>query len=129
MQSQQPILVTGGARFIESNFVFDWLEHEVDPVVNLNLITYAGNRASLASVEGDPRYRPIHGSVTDRPLLDAATSIQTIEPPQGLKVACPEETAFQQGFIQRRELQALADVLGKSNCGDYLPRILTERVY
>ena len=62
-------------------------------------------------------------------LLDAANFIQTIEHRQGLKVACPEEIAFRQGYISAAQLEALADGLGKSSYGDYLRRILTERVY
>ena len=62
-------------------------------------------------------------------LLDAANFIQTIEHRQGLKVACPEEIAFRLGYITDRQLEALADGLGKSSYGDYLRRILTERVY
>ena len=62
-------------------------------------------------------------------LLDAANFIQTIEHRQGLKVACPEEIAFRQGYITARQLEALADALGKSSYGDYLRRILTEKVY
>ena len=62
-------------------------------------------------------------------LLDAANFIQTIEHRQGLKVACPEEIAFRQGYISARQLEALADGLGKSSYAEYLRRILTEKVY
>ena len=41
------ILVTGGAGFIGSNFVLDWLAHSDEPVVNLDLLTYAGNLDNL----------------------------------------------------------------------------------
>lgn len=44
-----PILVTGGAGFIGSNFVLDWLAAGLGPVVNLDKLTYAGNPANLAS--------------------------------------------------------------------------------
>ena len=62
-------------------------------------------------------------------LLDAANFIQTIEHRQGLKVACPEEIAFRQGYISAGQLEALADRLGRSSYGEYLRRILTEQVY
>ena len=62
-------------------------------------------------------------------LLDAANFIQTIEHRQGLKVACPEEIAFRLGYISAEALEAQADRLGKSSYGDYLRRILTERLY
>ncbi|MDP9171356.1 MAG: GDP-mannose 4,6-dehydratase, partial [Acidobacteriota bacterium] len=56
-----PILVTGGAGFIGSNFVLDWLAHEQSPLVNLDSLTYAGNPQNLASVAADPRYTFVHG--------------------------------------------------------------------
>ena len=46
------ILVTGGAGFIGSNFVLDWLAAGDEPVVNLDKLTYAGNRQNLASLAG-----------------------------------------------------------------------------
>ena len=65
------ILVTGGAGFIGSNFVLDWLAGSSEPVLNLDALTYAGNRANLASLEGDARHVFVHGDIGDRPLLDA----------------------------------------------------------
>ena len=62
-------------------------------------------------------------------LLDASNFIQTIEHRQGLKVACPEEIAYRQGYITATELQTLADSMGKSTYGEYLVRILEETVY
>ncbi|GAC1420995.1 MAG: glucose-1-phosphate thymidylyltransferase RfbA [Acidobacteriaceae bacterium] len=62
-------------------------------------------------------------------LLDASMFIQTIEKRQGLKVACPEEIAYRQGYIDRAQLAALAARLGKSTYGDYLKRVLEEPVY
>ena len=70
LQSQQPILVTGGAGFIGSNFILDWLEHETAPVCNLDLLTYAGNQANLASAAHDQRYRLVRGDIADRALID-----------------------------------------------------------
>jgi len=62
-------------------------------------------------------------------LLEASHFIETIERRQGLKVACPEEIAFRQGFIDARQLAELAKQLGKSGYGEYLARILTERLF
>ncbi len=62
-------------------------------------------------------------------LLDASNFIQTIELRQGLKVACPEEIAYRQGYISAEALQALATKLGKSTYAQYLHRILRETVY
>lgn len=64
------ILVTGGAGFIGSNFVLDWLMRCDEPLINLDALTYAGNLANLASVQSDPRHIFVHGNICDRPLLD-----------------------------------------------------------
>jgi glucose-1-phosphate thymidylyltransferase len=62
-------------------------------------------------------------------LLEASQFIHTIEQRQGLKVACLEEIAYRQGFIDEAQLHALATRLGKSTYGDYLKRIIEEKVY
>jgi dTDP-glucose 4,6-dehydratase len=64
------ILVTGGAGFIGSNFVLDWLAQSDEPVVNLDALTYAGNLGNLASLQGDARHVFVHGDITDRALVD-----------------------------------------------------------
>jgi len=63
------ILITGGAGFIGSNFVHNWLVHESAPLINLDALTYAGNLANLESVSNHPRYTFIHGDITDRSLV------------------------------------------------------------
>ena len=63
------ILVTGGAGFIGSNFVRQWLAEEQGEVVNLDKLTYAGNLDSLADVAGDPRYHFVEGDIGDGPLV------------------------------------------------------------
>jgi dTDP-glucose 4,6-dehydratase len=65
----QPILVTGGAGFIGSNFVLGWLRAEGSPVVNLDKLTYAGNLRNLDALEGDPRHIFVRGDIGDRKLL------------------------------------------------------------
>ncbi|MBP6900798.1 MAG: dTDP-glucose 4,6-dehydratase [Burkholderiaceae bacterium] len=65
------ILVTGGAGFIGSNFVLDWLAGSGETVVNLDALTYAGNRANLASLDGDARHVFVHGDICDRALVDS----------------------------------------------------------
>jgi dTDP-glucose 4,6-dehydratase len=50
------ILATGGAGFIGSNFVLDWIANEDEPVLNLDKLTYAGNLANLASLAGEARH-------------------------------------------------------------------------
>jgi len=66
---------------------------------------------------------------THESLLEAAHFIETIEKRQGLKVACPEEIAFRQGYISARQLRALAAPLAKSGYGEYLLRVLSEKVF
>ena len=63
------ILVTGAAGFIGSNFVLDWLEQSNEPVVNLDLLTYAGNLENLKELEGDPRHQFVRGNIGDRNLV------------------------------------------------------------
>ena len=65
------LLVTGGAGFIGSNFVLDWLKASDEPVVNLDALTYAGNLANLASLAGDARHHFVKGDIGDRALLDS----------------------------------------------------------
>jgi glucose-1-phosphate thymidylyltransferase len=57
-------------------------------------------------------------------LLQASQFVQTLEQRQGLKVACLEEIAYSRGFIDRKQLERLADEHGKSPYGDYLKRVL-----
>jgi dTDP-glucose 4,6-dehydratase len=63
------ILVTGGAGFIGSNFVLDWLAQSDERVVNLDKLTYAGNLSNLESLQGDARHVFVRGDVADAPLL------------------------------------------------------------
>ena len=61
-------------------------------------------------------------------LLDAGQFIATLERRQGLKIACPEEIAFRNGFITAEQLEKLARPLAKSGYGQYLQRLLTEAI-
>ncbi|MBK7005424.1 MAG: dTDP-glucose 4,6-dehydratase [Burkholderiales bacterium] len=65
------ILVTGGAGFIGSNFVLDWLAASHETVVNLDKLTYAGNLHNLAAVAGDPRHVFVHGDFGDTALVNS----------------------------------------------------------
>jgi len=65
------ILVTGGAGFIGSNFVLDWLANpHAEPVVNLDKLTYAGNLANLEAVQNDTRHHFVQGDVGDVVLIE-----------------------------------------------------------
>ncbi|HTL14422.1 MAG TPA: GDP-mannose 4,6-dehydratase, partial [Thermomonas sp.] len=61
-------LVTGGAGFIGGNFVLDAVARGIR-VVNLDALTYAGNRDTLASIEHDPNHVFVHGDIGDRALV------------------------------------------------------------
>ena len=65
------ILVTGGAGFIGSNFVLDWISAGLGPIVNVDKLTYAASPESLASVATEPRYDFVQADVCDRATIDA----------------------------------------------------------
>ena len=66
---------------------------------------------------------------THEALLEAAHFIETIERRQGLKIACPEEIAYRMGFINAAQIEALARPLEKSGYGEYLRRVLSDRIF
>src|SRR3569833_4322079 len=70
--SKDTILVTGGAGFIGSNFVLRWIEEIGTPVVNLDLLTYAGNAANLASLKDDSRHQLVRADICDAEAVAAA---------------------------------------------------------
>ena len=82
-----------------------------------------GRAAELAAT-----LQPWLDTGTHDSLLEASQFIQTLEKRQGLKVACPEEIAWRQGWIDEAALTALADSLGRSGYGEYLRAILRERL-
>ena len=70
LNDSSPILVTGGAGFIGSNFVLDWLALVGSPLVNIDKLTYAGNLQNLLSVADHPAYHFEQGDICDQPFLD-----------------------------------------------------------
>jgi glucose-1-phosphate thymidylyltransferase len=66
---------------------------------------------------------------THESLLEAGQFIATIENRQGLKIACPEEIAYRKGYIDAAQLQALAQPLKKNGYGQYLLRLLNDKVF
>ncbi|CAB3678318.1 dTDP-glucose 4,6-dehydratase [Achromobacter deleyi] len=63
------IIVTGGAGFIGSNFVLDWLAKHDESVITLDKLTYAGNPSNLASLNNDPRHQLVQGDIGDGALV------------------------------------------------------------
>ena len=63
------ILVTGGAGFIGANFVLDWLAQSDGAIINLDVLTYAGNLQSLASLGADTRHIFVQGNIGDSTLV------------------------------------------------------------
>jgi dTDP-glucose 4,6-dehydratase len=59
------IIVTGGAGFIGSNFILDWLEQSSEHIVNIDKLTYAGNMGNLSAIENDERHVFAHGDICD----------------------------------------------------------------
>ncbi len=69
------LLVTGGAGFIGSNFIHYWLaKYPADEIINLDLLTYAGNPDNLKDIENDARYEFVHGDITDASLVASLVS-------------------------------------------------------
>ena len=66
---RKTILVTGGAGFIGSNFLLQWMERENAAVVNLDKLTYAGNPRNLERISSNPRYSFVYGDIADRELV------------------------------------------------------------
>jgi dTDP-glucose 4,6-dehydratase len=66
------LLVTGGAGFIGTNFVYYWLnKYPNDNITVLDALTYAGNRQNLAEAEKNPKFTFIHGNILDQPLVES----------------------------------------------------------
>ena len=72
------IIVTGGAGFIGSNFIREWLAGSQEPVINLDKLTYAGNLKSLADTAHDTRYRFVHADIGDR--VAVAALLNEVQP-------------------------------------------------
>jgi dTDP-glucose 4,6-dehydratase len=103
------ILVTGGAGFIGSNFVLDWLARHDEPVLNIDALSYAGNLANLAAVAADPRHVFVQADILDRPLL---ARLLASHRPRAI-VHCAAETHVD------RSVQAPADFIAANVDGTF----------
>ncbi len=80
--SREPrkLLVTGGAGFIGSNFVHHWYsQYPGDRIIVLDALTYAGDRRTLADLEGNANLRFVQGDICDRPLVDTLLKEEAID--------------------------------------------------
>ena len=79
-RKDRSILITGGAGFIGSNFVHHWCNtYKSDRVVVLDALTYAGNKANLASLEGNSNFKFVKGDICDRTLIDNLLESEEID--------------------------------------------------
>lgn len=69
-EQNTPIIVTGGAGFIGSNFIIDWIREKKTPVINIDNLTYAGNLYNLADIEGSHLYEFIKADIGDSATID-----------------------------------------------------------
>ena len=66
------LLVTGGAGFIGTNFVYYWLnKNPEDHIIVLDALTYAGNKANLSKAQKNPKFEFIHGNILDQTLVES----------------------------------------------------------
>lgn len=80
LRTPRKIIITGGAGFIGSNFVHYWCKHYPgDRVVVLDALTYAGNRSTLADLEGHANLRFVQGDICDRPLIERLLQEEEID--------------------------------------------------
>lgn len=70
LNNNMAILVTGGAGFIGGNFVLDWFAGSDELVINLDMLTYAGNLQTLSTLRDNPNHIFIQGDIGDRSLVD-----------------------------------------------------------
>ena len=103
------IIVTGGAGFIGSNFVFHMLKKYPDyRIICLDKLTYAGNLSTLAPVMDNPNF----------------LFVKTVEQHQHRKIACLEEIAYLNGWISKDELMEVYEVMKKNQYGQYLKDVM-----
>ena len=103
------ILVTGGAGFIGSNFVIDWLSKNDETVINLDKLTYAGNLNNLSSIKSDERHIFVNGDISDTSLV---TELLTKYQPRAIinfaaEVACRSLYQWARGFYRDKHIRGI----------------------
>jgi nucleoside-diphosphate-sugar epimerase len=134
---ENTILVTGGAGFIGSNFILQWLERGHSQVVNLDKLTYAGNLHNLKAIEDNRGYEFVRGDIAERERLRdllafrkpraivhfAAESCRPVDPRAGgirphkhrrnVRLAGRSESLLERAGSGRRRLQIPARFHGR----------------
>ena len=64
------LFVTGGAGFIGSNFVHDWLSRQAEPIINIDKLTYAGNLENIKDIENHANYTFIKGDIVNEDFIN-----------------------------------------------------------
>ena len=77
------VLVTGGAGFIGTNFILEWIAACDEPVVNLDKLTYAGNLGNLRAIADNPQHTFVHGDIADAALVESLLAEQGKPSPAG----------------------------------------------
>jgi dTDP-glucose 4,6-dehydratase len=138
---QDSILVTGGAGFIGSNFVLSWIATMGSPVINLDLLTYAGNAENLSSLDGDSRHLLVRGDICDAEFVG---SLLRKHQPRAIihfaaeshvdrSIASPEafiRTNVQGTFVLLEQVKAYWSGLSDANRGEFrYLHVSTDEVY
>lgn len=126
------ILVTGGAGFIGANFVRRLLARGEDRVVNLDLLTYAGNLENLAGLEAHPRYRFARGDVGDGGLVDSLLAAEKIDAVVNFAAESHVDRSLEapRTFLETNVLgtQTLLDAARAAGVGRFV-QVSTDEVY
>lgn len=115
------VLITGGAGFIGSAVVRQFIDEAEVTVINVDKLTYAGNLDSLPGAMGDTRHVFEQVDICDAKEI---ARVSTLEHHQGLKVARPEEIAYGQHWIDAAQLEKLVPPLAENGYGQYLMQLL-----
>ncbi len=119
---QETIMITGGAGFIGSAVVRQYIAETDATIVNVDKLTSAGNLESLGEARFEERHVLEQADICDRSEIERVCR----EHRQGLKIACLEEIAYRAGYISRSELVALIHKMPQSSYREYLERLMTE---